>query len=125
MTSIQGILIAGLIVAAVFASRIFRTKVIYRLIGLALFLIALILIIFPDFTTVVAHVLGVGRGADLLFYFSLVGGIYVALLMYMKIRELDRKLAELTRAMALQNTRQMDGSRPDKSREEDGAVIRP
>jgi hypothetical protein len=45
--------------------------VLYRLIALALFLTAPILIIFPDFTTVVA--LGVGRGTDLLLYFSLAG----------------------------------------------------
>lgn len=107
MTSIQAILIAGFVFAAIFATRIFRTRFLYRLIALAMFLTALVLIIFPDLTTVIAHALGVGRGADLLLYFSLVSGIYIALLLYLRIRELDQKIAELTRAIALRDARQI------------------
>ena len=125
MTTIQGILIAGFIIAGAFASRIFRTKVLYRLVALALFLAAPILIIFPDFTTVIAHALGVGRGTDLLLYFSLVAGIYVVLLMYLRIRALDQKIADLTRAIALGNARKIDQMRPNYGLEEDHVVTRP
>lgn len=125
MTTIQGILIAGFVIAAVFASRIFRTKVLYRLVALGLFLAAPILIIFPDFTTVIAHALGVGRGTDLLLYFSLIAGIYVFLLMYLRIRALDQKIAELTRAIALGNARKIDHPRLDYNLEENRAATRP
>jgi hypothetical protein len=124
VTSIQGILILGFVIAAVVAGRIFRTKVLYRLIALALFLAAPVLIVFPDFTTVIAHALGVGRGTDLLLYFSLVGGIYVVLLMYLRIRELDQKIAELTRSIALRNARQIAPAMPEKKPEETEAVTR-
>lgn len=118
MTSIQAILIAGFVIAAVFASRIFRTRVLYRLIALVLFLAAPVLIVFPDFTTVIAHALGVGRGTDLLLYFSLVSGIYVVLLLYLRIRELDQKITELTRAIALRDARQI-------AQTDDKAIARP
>lgn len=124
MTSIQGILIAGFIVAAIAAARIFRTKLLYRLVALALFLTAPVLIIFPDFTTVIAHALGVGRGTDLLLYFALVGGIYVALLLYLRIRELDQKIAQLTRSIALRDAAQIK-SAPEKDFAKSEAVTRP
>lgn len=125
MTSIQGLLIAGFIVAAIFASKVFRTKIIYCLLALALFLTAAILILFPDLTTVIAHALGVGRGTDLLLYVSLVTGIYVALLLYLLIRELDQKIAELTRAMALRDAHHLNGPRSAANSEDNEVIVRP
>jgi small membrane protein len=109
VTSIQGILIAGFVIAAIFASTVFRTKLVYRLITLLLFVTATFLVLFPDTTTVIAHALGVGRGADLLLYVSLITGIDVALLLYLRIRELERKLADLVRAVAVRDARQIAG----------------
>lgn len=130
MTSIQGILILGFVIAAIFATKVFRTKVVYRLLALALFLMAAVLVVFPDLTTVIAHALGVGRGADLLLYFSLVTGIYVALLLYLRIRELEQKIADLVRAVAVRDARHLAGTipSPDASAgdaEKNEALIRP
>jgi hypothetical protein len=100
VTSIQGILIAGIAIAAIFPSTVFRAKLLYRLLALLLFLTAAVLVIFPDLTTVVAHALGVGRGADLVLYVSLVAGVDVALLLYLRIRDLEQKIAEVVRMVA-------------------------
>lgn len=103
MTSIQGILVAFLIAAAMVASFAFKAKVAYRLLAILLLAGAVVLVLFPNLTTRVAHLLGVGRGTDLLLYVSLIAGLHVALLLYLRTRELERKLTEQTRAIAIRN----------------------
>jgi hypothetical protein len=110
VTSIQGILIAGFVIAAIFAGTVFRAKLVYRLLALLLFLTATILVIFPDLTTVIAHALGVGRGADLLLYVSLITGIDVALLLYLRIRDLEQKLSRLVRDVAVRDALHIAGA---------------
>jgi small membrane protein len=110
VTSIQGILIAGFVIAAIFAATVFRAKLVYRMLALLLFLAATILVIFPDLTTAIAHALGVGRGADLLLYVSLVTGIDVALLLYLRIRDLEQKISRLVRDMAVRDALPVAGT---------------
>lgn len=103
MTSIQGILIACLLMAAILASVAFRARLIYRLLAVVLFLVATVFIFSPDLTTVIARSLGVGRGADLLLYVSLIAGVHIALLLYRRTRELERRMTELIRAAAIRD----------------------
>jgi hypothetical protein len=103
LTSIQGILIACFLMAAILASIAFRARLIYRLLAVALFLTASVFIFFPDLTTDIARSLGVGRGADLLLYVSLIAGIHIVLLLYRRTRELERRIAELVRAAAIRD----------------------
>ncbi|MGA2714151.1 MAG: DUF2304 domain-containing protein [Bryobacteraceae bacterium] len=124
MTSIQGILIAGFVIAAIFASTVFRTKLVYRLMALLLFLTATILVIFPDVTTVIAHALGVGRGADLVLYVSLVTGIDVALLLYLRIRDLEQRISRLVREVALRDARHITAATEPESTEKNRVTTR-
>jgi hypothetical protein len=125
VSSIQGILIAGFLVAAIFASTLFRAKLIYRLLALLLFLTASILVIFPGVTTVVAHALGVGRGADLVLYVSLVTGIDIALLLYLRVRDLEQKIAKLAREMAIRDSQSIAAAPAEGLPQKDKAAIRP
>jgi len=124
VTSIQGILIAGFVIAAIFASKVFRTKIVYRLMALLLFLTATILVIFPDVTTVIAHALGVGRGADLVLYVSLVTGIDVALLLYLRIRDLEQRISRLVREVALRDARHITAATEPESTEKNRVTTR-
>jgi hypothetical protein len=124
VTSIQGILIAGFVIAAIFASTVFRTKLVYRLMALLLFLTATILVIFPDVTTVIAHALGVGRGADLVLYVSLVTGIDVALLLYLRIRDLEQRISRLVREVALRDARHITAATEPESTEKNRVTTR-
>ena len=103
MTSIQGILIVCLLMAAILASVAFRARLVYRLLAVVLFLAATIFIFSPDLTTVIARSLGVGRGADQLLYVALIAGVHIALLLYRRTRELDRRMTELVRAAAIRD----------------------
>jgi len=103
LTSIQGILIACLVIAAILGSIVFRAKLVYRSLAFLLCLTAIIFVMFPDLTTVIARSLGVGRGTDLLVYVSLIAGVHAILLLYKKTRDLERKITEQIRAMALRD----------------------
>ena len=58
-------------------------------------------IIFPNITQVVADLVGVGRGTDLVLYMSVVVVMFVLLHYYTKFVELQRQLTEVTRELAI------------------------
>ncbi|PWT95516.1 MAG: hypothetical protein C5B52_17640 [Bacteroidetes bacterium] len=107
MNLIQVILIIGIIVLAVSYFRWFRNT------GRDLFVIAIITVIgltfvlFPNITNRLAHILGVGRGADLIFYLCILGFCFALLALYSKIKNLERKITELTRKDALREAREV------------------
>jgi hypothetical protein len=55
----------------------------------------------PEQANAVAEAVGVGRGADLLFYLWVIITLALIMFMYLKIQRLSRRLTELTRAVAL------------------------
>ena len=59
------------------------------------------LAIFPDYSHIIARSLGVGRGADLIFYMAIVGLSASCLLLYLKIIHLEQKITDLSRNIAL------------------------
>jgi hypothetical protein len=103
--SIQAILIAACFLAAILWSAAFRSKLVSKLLAAFFFLAATILIVFPDITSNIAHALGVGRGADLLLYIGILAGIHLFLLLYLRIRRLERQMTEQIRALALRDVR--------------------
>ena len=58
-------------------------------------------IIFPDMTQRAADLVGVGRGADLVTYLSIVAVMFVLLHYYTKFVELQRQVTEVTRELAI------------------------
>jgi small membrane protein len=60
-----------------------------------------IAVVFPSITDPVARAVGVGRGADLITYLLEVGTLFVLLHYYTKFVELDRKLTEVVRELAI------------------------
>jgi small membrane protein len=65
---------------------------------------AIVFILFPDITNVIAHKLGVGRGADLVFYTSIIIFWFVILKLYARIRKLEQIITEVVRKDALDET---------------------
>jgi hypothetical protein len=78
-------------------------------VGYVVFVMAAVYAILrPDDTTVVAHWLGVARGADLIGYALIIAFIFTTMSTYMRFKDLELKYARLARAMALQNARTPD-----------------
>jgi hypothetical protein len=55
----------------------------------------------PDDVTAVAHVLGVGRGTDLVLYLLVVAFLVGMLNFYLRFKGIDRQLTELARRLAV------------------------
>ncbi|HZS54835.1 MAG TPA: DUF2304 domain-containing protein [Bryobacteraceae bacterium] len=103
MTEIQAVLILFSLLAATFASLLFRSRLWYRLLALFFSVTAISFVIFPNATNVIAHHLGVVRGADLLLYLTVFAGIHAFLLLYAKLRKLEQKLTGQVRFLAISN----------------------
>ena len=60
-------------------------------------------ITWPHATAIVAHRLGIGRGADLLLYVSVLAMVVAFFYVYTRFRRLDRQITLLVRRLAIQN----------------------
>jgi len=60
------------------------------------------IIIFPEATSFLAHLLGIGRGADLIIYTSLLISFYLIFRLYLALVRLEQAITEVVRAVALQ-----------------------
>lgn len=102
---IQWILICGLVLALCYAflqrkkSRLISSMI--ATIGVA----GIYFVLYPDHTTELAHILGVGRGADLVTYCWILLSLVISLNLQFKILQLHGVVTELTREMALRNPR--------------------
>jgi hypothetical protein len=108
MKLIQLTLILGSIGAIVLYFRYFRSQLKDRLTALVLFILTLIAVLFPETVTWSAHVLGVGRGTDLIIYLLSLCFVFVSLLLYSKLSRLEQKQTELVRQLAIHSAKTPD-----------------
>ena len=64
--------------------------------------IGLVFVWVPDLSTALANLLGVGRGADLLFYVWIVASMLIAFNLHLTCRRLSRDLGQLARTLAVE-----------------------
>lgn len=103
MNGIQIVLIVGVIV--IFLYYILRVRNAFLdLLVLSLFTcLAIFFILLPDYSNKIAHKLGVGRGADLLFYSCILFFLFIVLKLFARIRRLEQSLTSLVRQQAKDN----------------------
>jgi hypothetical protein len=106
MTIIQLLLLLGIIASLLLYLKFFRSVLRDRLIALMLFIVAITAILFPDLTTVIANLLGVGRGTDLLIYILATGSIFAFILIGTRLLNIENKITELVRHIAIINAEQ-------------------
>ncbi len=84
----------------------------------ALWVAAAVAIARPGLTVVVAQTLGIQRGADLIFYFAILGMFVGFFLVYVRLRRLDKGLTTVVRRLAIAEARhrieQTEGERPPR-----------
>ena len=108
MNWIQVLLIAAVIALLVYLlrSRTNAKAKAWVKVGYLLFVIAAIYAILrPDDTTVLANLLGVRRGADLITYALIIAFVFTTMSTYLRFKELELKYARLARAVALEGAR--------------------
>jgi hypothetical protein len=105
MTGIQIILISGLLLTW-FLYFIRRRNTIADIIVLAVIIgVAVTFILLPEWTNVIAHKLGVGRGADMVFYLCILLFCFIVLKLYARLRKLEQMITELLRKEALRESK--------------------
>jgi hypothetical protein len=67
----------------------------------AFFAVGVVLVAFPGLSSALARLMGVGRGADLITYLAIVGGLFAAANLYFRSRRSDRQLAQVVRELAI------------------------
>jgi len=62
---------------------------------------AIAAVLYPEELTVLANMLGVGRGADLLLYATVAALVFSLLVIYAKFKDAEAKIAEMARHIAI------------------------
>ncbi len=110
---IQAILIILILILGIYFVRKSRSRLAGRVVMILFVLILSIFVLLPDITTWIANLLGVGRGTDFLFYTFALFVLYALGLISVRMRDQDRKITQITRALAIQNAQ-----KPGRSREQ-------
>jgi hypothetical protein len=97
MTPFQIILIVALLFLFALYFIYFKNGLIMRLIMIGVLALGIGLTLAPETTSKVANALGIGRGADLIFYFCILLGVFGFTLLYAKYRKLEQLLTDLIR----------------------------
>ena len=101
MSLIQVFLIGSFVTSLIGYFVFWRSAALDRLIALAFFAAACLAVMFPEFTSVAARLLGVGRGTDLLLYGFFAASLFFGILMYSKTMRLEARITELVRHIAI------------------------
>jgi len=101
MTGIKILLTTGVAFIAVYFFIRLRNSIFDIFILMLLITLAVVFILFPDLTNDIANRLGVGRGADLVFYTSILIFWFVILKLYARIRRLEQIITQVVRKDAI------------------------
>lgn len=101
MNGIKILLITGVAFIAVYFFVRLRNSLFDVFLLLLLIGAAVTFVLFPEITNTIAHKLGVGRGADLIFYVSIIIFWFVILKLYARIRKLEQIVTTVVRKDAL------------------------
>lgn len=103
MTGIQVVLIILLLLILAYTVSKLRSRKTDLLILGFMVVAGIALVLMPDYTIWLAKKLGVGRGADLIFYLSILAFWYVILRLYIRIRKLEQAVTAMVRQQSLDN----------------------
>ena len=109
------LILAAIGVLLVYFNRL-RSRLLDRVLFFVLAVIAVVMVVRPDWANGVAHFLGVGRGADLVVYLGISGLAFLWLGLYTRQREMDVRLTELARRLAILQAEKPKQRPPRKSK---------
>ena len=104
MSGIQVILITGVAFLGIYFIIRIKKRVVDILFMFFLIALAILFILWPDLTNIIAHKMGVGRGTDLIFYLSILLFWFILVKLYIRIRRLEQMITTIIRKEALTNT---------------------
>jgi small membrane protein len=102
MSKFQVLLLASLLFILVSYFRRFRRPALDKIFVGGLLVTGIFFALDPDATNQLAHFLGIGRGADLIFYVAILGFGYLIMVLYSKIKNLEDQLTIIVRKQSLE-----------------------
>lgn len=100
MAASQVIFLAAVVAFALYATRL-RSTVTDRLVYIGLAAVGFVLVLHPDWSTAIAHLIGIGRGVDLIIYLFMVFSLFHFAANAVRMRQLDRAITALLRDLAV------------------------
>lgn len=100
---IQVILSVGVLLIFFYSYKRLRSSYIDAILILLFLTTGLLFIFFPELSNRVAHFLGVGRGADMVFYLSILFFAFLIIKLYAKTRRLEKMITKLIRDDSIKN----------------------
>jgi hypothetical protein len=101
MTGIQLLLIFGVSLLGIYYVIRLKKTVVDLMLMMLLILTAIGFILWPELTNKIANGLGVGRGADLVYYVCILLFSFALLKLYSRMRRLEQEFTKLVREDAL------------------------
>lgn len=115
MTGIQIVLLTGIAFIGLYFIIRWKKRVLDILLLTAMVICSGIFIVWPDTTNTIARWLGVGRGADLVFYLSILIFWFVVLKLYARIRKLEQVVTEVIRKDAITSGKNLSEMSPSST----------
>jgi hypothetical protein len=103
MSGIQLVLVTGFIFIGLYFVIRLKKRLLDIVLLFAMISGGILFALRPDITNILARELGVGRGADLVFYISILLFWFVSLKLYARIRKLEQQVTSLIREGAIRN----------------------
>lgn len=107
MTGIQLLLIFGVSLLGIYYVIRLKKTVVDLMLMLLLIITAVGFILWPELTNTMANRLGVGRGADLVYYVCIVLFSFALLKLYSRMRRLEQEFTKLVREDALKKVEKL------------------
>ena len=102
MTVIQILLVAGILLLAAYMYRRLRSTLLDVLLVILFLTTGIFFVLFPDVTNKMAHLVGVGRGADLIFYLAILFLFFLVLKLYSRLRKVEQRFTEFVRNKSIE-----------------------
>lgn len=106
--NIKIILLLPLLGLIIFFIPRLKNRTFYRLFMIVVAIIGAVFIAMPSAADKLAHLVGVGRGADLVMYVSIIFFFVAGIILYSRIRRIEAEQTELVRKIAVQRAEKLD-----------------
>ncbi|MGC4036027.1 MAG: DUF2304 domain-containing protein [Chitinophagaceae bacterium] len=109
INAIQLLLIVGILLLFVYSYTRLRSSYFDAFLIILFAAIEIFFVFFPDYTTVIAHYLGVGRGVDMIFYLAILFFAFICMKLYHKVRKLEQTITNIIREKGIKNAAFLGG----------------
>jgi hypothetical protein len=107
MSPIQIVLAAGIIFISVYMYRRIRSSILDTVLILLFLVVGIVFVIDPDITNRLAKMVGVQRGANLIFYTGFLFLFFLILKLYSRSKKLEQSLTELVRQRSIKEAKDL------------------